>query len=167
MGRQARVLGRSPGPFVIPAEGDPGHPSSRARSGSGTNNIRRPFGDCAPEFIEEILPFRIHSFDQTQLPRPVPFLRLLLALDRVLHRRVHVVVDETMDSIALREARNQILFVYGNPAEKVTRDTDMQRSITATARMQTQGSSSDLRSIPPRRRNLASRLRGNDVGIWI
>ena len=37
-----------------------------------------------------------------------------------------------MDPIALREARDQILLVHGDPTEKVTRDTDIERSITAT-----------------------------------
>ena len=35
--------------------------------------IRRTFLDHAPEFIEEIVPVRVHVLDQPQLPGPVPF----------------------------------------------------------------------------------------------
>ena len=52
----------------------------------------------------KIRPLRIRFLDQTDLPRSIPLLEALLALDRFVHLRMQLEVDERMHAVLLGEA---------------------------------------------------------------
>src|SRR5665648_232380 len=81
-----------------------------------------PYRYLAQNVLVEITPLRIDTFDQVEFPRTLPFLDLLLTLDRGGHRVVQFDIDEQVHAIFLREATNEALPVLPNPFRRVARD---------------------------------------------
>lgn len=75
------------------------------------SDIGGAIGQDAAAFVEQVDPLGVHAFDQSQLPRAVPFLQPLLSKNGGVHRVERLIVDETSDAIPFAETRNQSLLV--------------------------------------------------------
>ena len=61
--------------------------------------------------LMQINPVWIHLFNDAEFPRPVPLLQPLLALDRIFHRLVMLIVDKVGHRIFGRKPGKQLLRV--------------------------------------------------------
>ena len=59
------------------------------------------------DLIPQIIPARVHCFDQLDLPRSTPFLELLLAGNRSLGGAVDFVSDQLDDVVAVGETAGE------------------------------------------------------------
>ena len=83
------------------------------------------------EAYDQVDPVRIVLLDQVNLPRAVPALELLLARNRVFHRRVKFVPDQKLAAIPPGEALDGAFSMLPNPLRQVGRDADIQRAIAS------------------------------------
>src|SRR5262245_35405070 len=91
-----------------------------------------PYGALNQTWVE-IVPIRIHPFDFTKLPLPLPFLHLQLAVASILKIVMPLVPDENLAAIFLGKSRDDSVSVLTRALCQIARYTDVKRSV-ATAR---------------------------------
>jgi hypothetical protein len=84
--------------------------------------------------LVEITPVRILLFYQSELPGSIPFLKLLLTKDRVIHVVVEFEIHQSVDAVFLSESLCHIVSVLPDPGGKIAGDGDVQRSIAVTSK---------------------------------
>src|SRR5207302_7424848 len=81
--------------------------------------------------LREIAPGRVLSFDEFDLPLPVPSLERFFAPDGRVHRVVHLEPHETLHTISLGETTGRLFAVLPNAAVQLRRDARVKRSVKA------------------------------------
>ena len=77
----------------------------------------------------QILPRRIVLFNQRKLPGTIPFLKLLLPQNSLLHRAVQFKIHQPRDTIFFRKPCHQTITVLPNALHQVTSDTNVESAI--------------------------------------
>jgi|SRR5215204_1358552 len=102
---------------------------------SGLAAARRPGmtgrNQLSSDRVVEILPIRVLTLDQVDLPLAPPFLEFFLTRDGV--RRIVIVFEphKNVDTISGRKAANDIVLVFVYAPHEVARDTQVSRPMFA------------------------------------
>ncbi len=124
------------------------------------------------QFIVQIFPIWIAFLNQVQFPLPVPFFYLFLSGNCCFCRSMHLIPNQTMNSIFLRKTVSKIVSVFVNTLNQVRRDPRIKRTISFTAQHINNKLFHYFSAVYPslfhqseRRKvkRLDSRFRGNDV----
>src|SRR6185437_369939 len=111
----------------------PGSPSPRcARPGmtTGCSNARAIWKrDSAQHSVIEIVPAGVFLFDQFEFPIAVPAFEAFLAGDGFVDVAVGFEPDETVDTIFLGEAFDQVVLVFPRATQDIVGDADVERSV--------------------------------------
>ena len=107
-----------------------GAASNYTASGSSTERLS-PKPHFAAPILGQVLPARIHLFNQSQFLFSSPALQLLLATNRRLHLIINLVIDQAMNFVLFGESLNGIHFVLVNSTIKVARDAYIERAAAA------------------------------------
>ena len=78
----------------------------------------------------EIMPIGVVRLDQFDFPAPIPFLDVLLTLDRSGWVIAGFEVNQLLHGIAFGEAGNLRALMLGNAADEIVRDADIERPIS-------------------------------------
>src|SRR5512139_1119014 len=95
--------------------------------GAAKRRTRNP--DTGENFRIKIMPTRILSFDQLNLPVTPPFLDFFLPLNRSLRRVIAFKPHEPVDAVARSKSRCEFMLVFINSADQITGDAEIQRPI--------------------------------------
>src|ERR1700676_1451207 len=71
------------------------------------------------DLVVQVAPCRIGLLDQPELPSSSPFLDALFPQDGLVHRRVKLGIDESMDGISLAETLDTICSVFRDTTAQV------------------------------------------------
>src|SRR5262249_39724378 len=113
----------------------------------------------------QIFPMRVISFDQIDLPSPLPFLHLEFAQPRSVQVFIGLVPDEQLTAVLLGEACDQSVAMLVRTSREVAGDADIERPV-ALARHDVDAagfrrSSPKLRSCGSRSLGLQARYSSN------
>ena len=95
-------------------------------SGSSTERLA-PRAHFAAPILGEVLPARIHLFDQSNLLLPAPAFDLLFSPDGNFHVLVAFVIHQAMALVFLGEALDGVVFMLKNATREKTGDTRVKR----------------------------------------
>ena len=84
-----------------------------------------------PNILRKVAPPWIDLLDQPQLPRAVPLLDPLLALDCEFHCPMLLEPDEQLDRVIAGKAGDQALAVLMDSLEEVGSYADVERAVSA------------------------------------
>ncbi len=77
----------------------------------------------------QIMPVRVSSFDQIDLPLPVPAFELLFASDGVGHIAEHFKADKTVDTVSTGETFDRAIPVLPQARDEVAGHADIEGSV--------------------------------------
>jgi hypothetical protein len=99
--------------------------------GARRNAIRDPCraNNLPSELIVQILPSRIHLFDESNLPGAPPFLDFIFAKSRIHQTLISFVIDEMRNFISARESWPRMRLVFEYPGRQIDRRAAIKRPI--------------------------------------
>ena len=83
-------------------------------------------------FRTEILPSWVHGLNEFYLFAPSPSLDLLLSEDSPFHLVCHIIINQRMNGISLRETLHETHFVFIDPTLQVIGHTNVESSMDVT-----------------------------------
>jgi hypothetical protein len=84
------------------------------------------------QFFGQITPISVKLLYESDLPGPPPALQRMLSGARLKNSIEQFEIDETIDVVFAREARNKSRFVLCYPSSEIICDADIQRTIWLT-----------------------------------
>ena len=75
--------------------------------------------------LMQIQPVRIHSFNDSELPGPVPFLYLLLAPYRIFHHMMTFIPNKGFQAVGFGEPFKQLVLVLAYPVPQCARHSNI------------------------------------------
>ncbi len=117
-----------------------------AGDGDGLTGIRsQDFGSSCPrrrassdfasnDLFMEVIPVRIGFFDESNLPCTIPFLDLLLSLDRTFHGFMQLIPNQLCRIVPIREPIDQVFTVLPGSADEVACDSGIQGAVAVAGK---------------------------------
>ena len=85
--------------------------------------------DVLCEIFIQVAPSGIHFPDEINLPLPFPLLHPLLFQDRLLHRVVCLIPDETVEAVAFGKSLDEFLLVGPDASREIGGDANVEGSV--------------------------------------
>ena len=99
------------------------------RERCSAREVHRRAVSSPADLVPQITPFVIEAIDELQLPCASPLFELLLTSDGGNHRGAHFEIDQPMRTIALGEARHDVVAMQPDASGQIRRHADIKRAV--------------------------------------